>query len=116
MLDKMIGLICGRAVCKHGLLSELGRTIVQRSLRVRMASAEIVVALIDHDVSLLLSYILAQVSVGQTSFLEVIAQRLIDEPDVGMKAQLAEVVHILLESDVEVVTYRECVMALYVAD
>ncbi|RUS23814.1 component of IIS longevity pathway SMK-1-domain-containing protein, partial [Jimgerdemannia flammicorona] len=89
-----------RALSQHGLFGIFEHSLADPDPLVRMAGAEILVSILEHDPNLVRSYILAQVKQDKLKkpLVETVIQRFIADQDLGMKAQYAEVIRVLLDT------------------
>lgn len=83
---------------EHGLFQVLVYSLGPlAAANVRLAGADIVMAVIDHDPRLIRGFILSQSTKGEVSICETLVRLLIDEKDLGVKAQMTEAMRLLVD-------------------
>lgn len=82
----------------HGLFKVLVFSLgPQVTPRIRLVGADIVMAVIDHDPRLIRGFIIEQSSKQETSLCDILITLLLSEKDIGVKAQMAEAMRLLLD-------------------
>ena len=81
----------------HGLLRVITFAVLNKEASVRVAGTDILVAMIDHDPSMVRSYIFRSISEKKTPLTDTLIELLLVESDLGVKAQAADAIKILLE-------------------
>lgn len=82
----------------HGLFQVLVFSLGQEvSPNVRLAGADIVMAVIDHDPKLIRGFIIEQNTRDEDTLCDTLIKLLISEKDLGVKAQMAEAMRLLLD-------------------
>lgn len=81
----------------HGLLRVITFAILNKEASIRVAGTDILVAMIDHDPSMVRAYILKSISEKKTPLTETLIELLLVETDLGVKAQAADAIKVLLE-------------------
>ena len=81
----------------HGLLRVITFAILNREASLRVAGTDILVAMIDHDPGMVRTYILKSISEKKTPLTDTLIELLLVESDLGVKAQAADAMKVLLE-------------------
>ncbi|RUS19445.1 component of IIS longevity pathway SMK-1-domain-containing protein [Endogone sp. FLAS-F59071] len=81
-----------RALSHHGLFGIFEHSLADPDALVRMAGAEILGSILEHDPNLV------KQDKSKKSLVETVIQRFIADPDLGMKAQFVEVIRTLLDT------------------
>lgn len=81
----------------HGLLRVITFAILNQEAPLRVAGTDILVAMIDHDPSMVRAYILKSISEKKTPLTDTLIELLLVESDLGVKAQAADAIKVLLE-------------------
>ena len=81
----------------HGLLRVITFAVLNREAALRVSGTDILVAMIDHDPSMVRGYILKSISEKKTPLTETLIELLLVESDLGVKAQAADAIKVLLE-------------------
>ena len=81
----------------HGLLRVITFAILNKEASLRVAGTDILVAMIDHDPSMVRSYILKNINEKKMPLTETLIELLLVEVDLGVKAQAADAIKVLLE-------------------
>ena len=81
----------------HGLLRVITFAILNKEASIRVAGTDILVAMIDHDPIMVRAYIYKAINEKRTPLTETLIELLLVEVDLGVKAQAADAIKILLE-------------------
>lgn len=81
----------------HGLLDVIQYALKHQDASVRVAGTDILVALIDHDALLVRSYIFKAIQEKAKPLTDTLIELLLIEVDLGVKAQMADAIKILLD-------------------
>ena len=81
----------------HGLLRVITFAVLNQEAALRVSGTDILVAMIDHDPSMVRGYILKSISEKKTPLTETLIELLLVESDLGVKAQAADAIKVLLE-------------------
>lgn len=81
----------------HGLFPTVSYALQHHDSAVRVAGTEILVAIIDHDVTLIRTYIYRALTEKAKPLTDTLIELLLVEPDLGVKAQVADAIKVLLE-------------------
>ena len=81
----------------HGLLRVITFAILNKEASIRVAGTDILVAMIDHDPSMVRAYIFKSISEKRTPLTDTLIELLLVEEDLGVKAQAADAIKVLLE-------------------
>jgi protein phosphatase 4 regulatory subunit 3 len=81
----------------HGLLEVIQFALKHNDASVRVAGTDILVALIDHDALMVRSYIFKAVQEKGKPLTDTLIELLLIEVDLGVKAQMADAIKILLD-------------------
>lgn len=83
---------------EHGLFQVLVFSLSAESVpSVRLAGADIVMAIIDHDPKLIRGFIVDQSTKSEVTICSTLVQLLIGEKDLGVKAQMTEAMRLLVD-------------------
>ena len=82
---------------QNGLLLVITFALLNRDASIRVAGTDILVAMIDHDASMVRSYIFRAIGENKTPLTETLIELLLVEVDLGVKAQAADAIKVLLE-------------------
>lgn len=82
----------------HGLLRVITFAILNKEASIRVAGTDILVAMIDHDPSMVRAYIFKSISEKKTPLTDTLIELLLVEVDLGVKAQAADAIKVLLET------------------
>lgn len=82
---------------QHGLLRVITFALSNTDASVRVSGTDILVAMIDHDPSMVRAYIFKSISEKQTPLTDTLIELLLVEVDLGVKAQAADAIKVLLE-------------------
>lgn len=82
---------------QNGLLRVITFALSNRDAAIRVAGTDILVAMIDHDPSMVRSYIFKAIGEKKTPLTETLIDLLLVEVDLGVKAQAADAIKVLLE-------------------
>lgn len=80
-----------------GLFHVITFALKHHEAQIRVAGTEILIALIDHDNQFLRSQIFKSLNEGQKPLTDTLIELLLQEPDLGVKAQMADAIKILLD-------------------
>ena len=81
----------------HGLLRVITFAILNKEAPIRVAGTDILVAMIDHDPAMVRAYIYKAINEKKTPLTETLIELLLVEVDLGVKAQAADAIKVLLE-------------------
>lgn len=81
----------------HGLLRVITFAILNKEASIRVAGTDILVAMIDHDPAMVRAYIYKAINEKKTPLTETLIELLLVEVDLGVKAQAADAIKVLLE-------------------
>ncbi len=81
----------------HGLLRVITFAILNKEASIRVAGTDILVAMIDHDPAMVRAYIYKAINEKRTPLTETLIELLLVEVDLGVKAQAADAIKVLLE-------------------
>ncbi|KAL9102355.1 MAG: hypothetical protein Q9163_002477 [Psora crenata] len=81
----------------HGLLQIITFAILNKEASLRVAGTDILVAMIDHDPGMVRAYILKSIAEKKTPLTDTLIELLLVESDLGVKAQAADAIKVLLE-------------------
>jgi protein phosphatase-4 regulatory subunit 3 len=81
----------------QGLLSVITFALRHNDVAVRVGATDILVSMIDHDPSLIRQTIFRQISEKQTPLTDSLIDLLLVEADLGVKAQIADAIKVLLD-------------------
>jgi protein phosphatase-4 regulatory subunit 3 len=81
----------------HGLLEVIQFALKHQDASVRVAGTDILVSLIDHDALMVRSYIFKAIQEKSKPLTDTLIELLLIEVDLGVKAQMADAVKILLD-------------------
>ena len=82
---------------QHGLLRVITFALSNKNAAVRVAGTDILVAMIDHDPNMVRAYIFKSINEKQTPLTDTLIELLLVEVDLGVKAQAADAIKVLLE-------------------
>lgn len=80
-----------------GLLGAITFAILNEDASIRVAGTDILVAMIDHDPSMVRAFIFKSIAEDKTPLTETLIELLLVEVDLGVKAQAADAIKVLLE-------------------
>ncbi|RIB17482.1 component of IIS longevity pathway SMK-1-domain-containing protein [Gigaspora rosea] len=86
-----------RSLARHGLFKVFDHSLVDNDPTVKTAGGEILASLLDTDASIIRSYIVKQAEEKKKTLAETIIERFIQDSDLGVKAQYAEALRLLLD-------------------
>jgi len=81
----------------HGLLSVINFGLRHSDVGVRVGATDVLVSLIDHDPNMIRQTIFRQISEKQTPLTDSLIDLLLVEADLGVKAQIADAIKVLLD-------------------
>jgi protein phosphatase-4 regulatory subunit 3 len=81
----------------HGLLGVINYALRHSDVGVRVGATDVLVSMIDHDPHMIRQTIFRQISEKQTPLTDSLIDLLLVEVDLGVKAQIADAIKILLE-------------------
>jgi protein phosphatase-4 regulatory subunit 3 len=81
----------------HGLLSVITFALRHNDVAVRVGATDVLVSLIDHDPQMIRQTIFRQISEKQTPLTDSLIDLLLVEADLGVKAQIADAIKVLLD-------------------
>ena len=82
---------------QHGLLRVITYALSNKYASTRVAGTDILVAMIDHDPSMVRAYVFKSITEKQTTLTDTLIELLLVEDDLGVKAQAADAIKVLLE-------------------
>ena len=82
---------------QHGLLRVITYALSNKDASTRVLGTDILVAMIDHDPSMVRAYIFKSITEKQTPLTDTLIELLLVEVDLGVKAQAADAIKVLLE-------------------
>ncbi|KAG9233682.1 component of IIS longevity pathway SMK-1-domain-containing protein [Amylocarpus encephaloides] len=84
----------------HGLLSVITFALRHSDTGVRVGATDVLVSMIDHDPSMIRQTIFRQMSEKQTPLTDSLIDLLLVEVDLGVRAQIADTIKVLLDSGI----------------
>ena len=81
----------------HGLLRVITFAVLNQEASLRVAGTDILVAMIDHDPGMVRGHILKSIGEKKTPLTDTLIELLLVESDLGVKAQAADAIKVLLE-------------------
>lgn len=81
----------------NGLLNVITFALLHKEASIRIAGTDILVAMIDHDPSMMRSYIFRAISEKKTPLTDTLIELLLIEVDLGVKAQVSDAIKVLLD-------------------
>lgn len=84
----------------NGLLRVITFALSNRDASTRVAGTDILVAMIDHDANMVRAFIFKSINDKQTPLTDTLIELLLAEVDLGVKAQAADAIKVLLEKPV----------------
>ena len=85
-----------------GLFSAINFALQHNDAPIRVAGTDILVAIIDHDAPMMRNYIFKSVSDKLKPMTDTLIELLLVETDLGVKAQIADAIKVLLDPNVNV--------------
>jgi protein phosphatase-4 regulatory subunit 3 len=82
----------------HGLLSVINFALRHNDVGVRVGATDVLVSMIDHDPQMIRQTIFRQMNENQTPLTDSLIDLLLVEADLGVKAQIADAIKVLLDS------------------
>lgn len=82
----------------HGLLSVITFALRQSDVAVRVGATDVLVSMIDHDPQMIRQTIFRQMDEKQTPLTDSLIDLLLVEVDLGVKAQIADAIKVLLDA------------------
>ncbi|KAL8921804.1 MAG: hypothetical protein Q9208_005561 [Pyrenodesmia sp. 3 TL-2023] len=82
---------------QNGLLRIINFALLNSDSTIRVAGTDILVAMIDHDASMVRAYIFRSIQDGKRPLTDTLIELLLIESDLGVKAQAADAIKVLLE-------------------
>ena len=82
---------------QNGLLNVIVFALAQQEAPIRIAGTDILVAMIDHDPSMVRSHIIKAITEKRTPLTDTLIDLLLVESDLGVKAQAADAIKVLLD-------------------
>ncbi|KAI4286484.1 MAG: hypothetical protein L6R35_004265 [Caloplaca aegaea] len=82
---------------QNGLLRIINFALLNHDSAIRVAGTDILVAMIDHDASMVRAYIFRSIQDGKRPLTDTLIELLLIESDLGVKAQAADAIKVLLE-------------------
>ena len=81
----------------HGLLSVINFALRHSDVSVRVGATDVLVSMIDHDPQMIRQTIFRQINEKQTPLTDSLIDLLLVEADLGVKAQIADAIKVLLD-------------------
>jgi protein phosphatase-4 regulatory subunit 3 len=81
----------------HGLLSVINFALRHNDVGVRVGATDVLVSMIDHDPQMIRQTIFRQINEKQTPLTDSLIDLLLVEADLGVKAQIADAIKVLLD-------------------
>lgn len=85
---------------QNGLLQVITFALLNKDASIRIAGTDILVAMIDHDPNMVRSYIFKAINEKKTPLTDTLIELLLAEVDLGVKAQAADAIKVLLEPQI----------------
>lgn len=85
---------------QNGLLRVITFALLNKDASIRIAGTDILVAMIDHDPNMVRSYIFKAINERKTPLTDTLIELLLAEVDLGVKAQAADAIKVLLEPQI----------------
>jgi len=82
---------------QNGLFAVIDFALLHDDASVRIAGTDVLVAMIDHDPAMMRAFIFRQISDKQKPLTDTLIELLLGEQDLGVKAQIADAIRILLD-------------------
>ncbi|PWW79051.1 DUF625-domain-containing protein [Tuber magnatum] len=82
---------------QNGLFAVIDFALLHEDASVRIAGTDVLVAMIDHDPAMMRAFIFRQISDKQKPLTDTLIELLLGEQDLGVKAQIADAIRILLD-------------------
>ncbi|KAL9034786.1 MAG: hypothetical protein Q9214_006887 [Letrouitia sp. 1 TL-2023] len=82
---------------QNGLLRVINFALLNNDASIRVAGTDILVAMIDHDATMVRAYIFKSIQDNKTPLTDTLIELLLVENDLGVKAQVADAIKVLLE-------------------
>lgn len=82
----------------HGLLAVINFALRHGDVAVRVGATDVLVSVIDHDPQMIRQTIFRQISENQTPLTDSLIDLLLVEVDLGVKAQIADAIKVLLDA------------------
>jgi protein phosphatase-4 regulatory subunit 3 len=82
---------------QNGLLNVITYALAEREQSIRVAGTDILVAMIDHDPSMVRAYISGAIKEDKKPLTETLIELMLVEADLGVKAQAADAIKVLLD-------------------
>ena len=82
---------------QNGLLSVINFALLANDASFRIAGTDILVAMIDHDPAMVRAYIFKSINENKTTLTDTLIELLLIEVDLGVKAQAADAIKVLLD-------------------
>ena len=82
---------------QNGLLNVITFALLHREASIRVAGTDILVAMIDHDPAMVRAYIFKAINEKSTPLTDTLIELLLIEVDLGVKAQAADAIKVLLD-------------------
>ena len=82
---------------QNGLFQVINFALRHQDAAVRIAGTDILVAMIDHDSSMMRAFVFKQITEKSTPLTDTLIELLLVEVDLGVKAQIADAIKVLLD-------------------
>jgi protein phosphatase-4 regulatory subunit 3 len=81
----------------NGLFGVIDYALMEKDPSVRIAGTDVLVAMIDHDPAMMRAFIYRQINEKQKPLTHTLIELLLGEQDLGVKAQIADAIKVLLD-------------------
>jgi protein phosphatase-4 regulatory subunit 3 len=81
----------------NGLFCVIDYALMEKDPSVRIAGTDVLVAMIDHDPAMMRAFIYRQINEKQKPLTHTLIELLLGEQDLGVKAQIADAIRVLLD-------------------
>lgn len=87
-----------RSLASHGLFAIFEYTIGDKDIEIRIAIIALLANILENESALVRSFCLAQSKQNQKTLIETVIERLIEEPDSGLRSQLSEIIRMIIDT------------------
>lgn len=87
-----------RSLASHGLFAIFEYTIGDKDIEIRIAIIALLTNILENEGALVRSFCLAQSKQNQKTLIETVIERLLDEPDSGLRSQLSEIIRMMIDT------------------
>ena len=84
-------------MAQHGLFSVFEHSLCDEDLKIRLATASILLFVLEHDHIMIRSFCMAQIRRNQPTLIGLLISRFMQEIDSGLRSQLSEMIRMLIE-------------------